>query len=250
MPPCGGHLCKAQIVEEMKGFKSCPRVGGISRSPLKKSDKEKFQVVPPCGGHPRIHSQRAGSKIVSSRAPVWGASIFWRFLCLIFSFQVVPPCGGHQLRDLTDDLYLWFQVVPPCGGHPKIPTQPPKKRSFKSCPRVGGILKNEKHDIPPSSVSSRAPVWGASFLVEKWKTAMKFQVVPPCGGHRRSPLKKSDKEKFQVVPPCGGHLSRELFESTVIPVSSRAPVWGASSFDVDKKLRDLFQVVPPCGGHL
>ena len=78
------------------------------------------------------------------------------------------------------------------------------------------------------SVSSRAPVWGASDLQYRLKTpTLQFQVVPPCGGH--------------LFAVCSGPLR--------IAVSSRAPVWGASSRDAAVESTEPFQVVPPCGGH-
>ena len=55
----------------------------------------KFQVVPPCGGHPMIFGKKGSGK----------------------SFQVVPPGGGHPLKWGDIDLKKGFQVVPPCGGH-------------------------------------------------------------------------------------------------------------------------------------
>ena len=79
-----------------------------------------------------------------------------------FMFQVVPPCGGHQYPSSFNVISKEFQVVPPCGGHP---ITPPLSRcvlkSFKSCPRVGGI---HRHGLKfyAGEVSSRAPVWGAS----------------------------------------------------------------------------------------
>ena len=35
----------------------------------------KFQVVPPCGGHPAVLLHPRRQQFVSSRAPVWGASV-------------------------------------------------------------------------------------------------------------------------------------------------------------------------------
>ena len=56
-----------------RGFKSCPRVGGIKPWERRES----------------VHIA------VSSRAPVWGASIE-KYRCVSDKmFQVVPPCGGH-----------------------------------------------------------------------------------------------------------------------------------------------------------
>ena len=53
----------------------------------------------------------------------------------------MPPCGGHL--DGSDEKLdeLKFQVVPPCGGHPFLNLLDCRIQiSFKSCPRVGGIL--------------------------------------------------------------------------------------------------------------
>ena len=77
--------------------------------------------------------------IVSSRAPVWGASVFPVAVTASGEFQVVPPCGGHLVEEACGPLIqevssrapVWgasripaslkavqtFQVVPPCGGH-------------------------------------------------------------------------------------------------------------------------------------
>ena len=55
---------------------------------------------------------------------------------------------------------LMFQVVPPCGGHPASTMCAELLGSFKSCPRVGGIINH---------------AWIC--------LQAKFQVVPPCGGH-------------------------------------------------------------------
>ena len=121
-----------------------------------------------------------------------------------------------------------FQVVPPCGGHPiPIGFSWMVAVSFKSCPRVGGIHPIEQKEQKP------AP----------------FQVVPPCGGHPLSFDNDGLINMFQVVPPCGGHRWNNGLQRYPNKVSSRAPVWGASSAIVNTPLLLLFQVVPPCGGH-
>ena len=167
-------------------FKSCPRVGGI----CKRLTNELIHVVSsraPVWGASLSWGQIRMRPGVSSRAPVWGASVvekcqeaaiigfkscprvggifkmsrnFWDVL-----FQVVPPCGGHRLQIAAAGCAgIGFQVVPPCGGHPG----------------AAGACRAD-----PGSVSSRAPVWGASYS-ERPRTADRT-------------------------------------------VSSRAPVWGASS---------------------
>ena len=104
----------------------------------------------------------------------------------------------------------------------------PEAESFKSCPRVGGILEKQldamqkgevssrapvwgaSHDgmrvYYDKEVSSRAPVWGASLALDDGGIVNMFQVVPPCGGHLPLSVPHERPEQFQVVPPCGGHL--------------------------------------------
>ena len=146
-----------------------------------------------------------------------------------------------------------FQVVPPCGGHlPVAFGLSPRMVCFKSCPRVGGIPKplgaSKLHIafqvVPPCGghqglgneflrilqVSSRAPVWGASRTVWEDYFDLKFQVVPPCGGHPRTPLPCCRSRLcFKSCPRVGGikWLEEKLAE---YKVSSRAPVWGASTW--------------------
>ena len=120
--------------------------------------------------------------------------------------------------------------------------------SFKSCPRVGGIRGRGLLD----SLCGR------------------FQVVPPCGGH----LSVQDGSvlacQFQVVPPCGGHPGLPGFCCLWYPrfkscprvggirhagqtayrrcVSSRAPVWGASSNRIYRfRIKDVSSRAPVWG---
>ena len=75
VPPCGGHHGRwGHRPLGRSGFKSCPRVGGIEDTLSPANTIRKFQVVPPCGGHPKAAAAGAVKSIVSSRAPVWGAS--------------------------------------------------------------------------------------------------------------------------------------------------------------------------------
>ena len=185
VPPCGGHPAgaghragrravssrapvwgasgsRSNAFCHSPSFKSCPRVGGIRSTWTRTPTHSRFQVVPPCGGHPypaitgtaavtfqvvppcgghqgNTHP-KARALGVSSRAPVWGASREEDDFDEVEEFQVVPPCGGHPRRGVPPGGRHGFQVVPPCGGHRNRPS------------------------VPPSSqrVSSRAPVWGAS----------------------------------------------------------------------------------------
>ena len=234
---------------------------------------QRFQVVPPCGGHQVSAVHLTASFFVSSRAPVWGASgSEW----YNFKFDCVSsraPVWGAS-RFLPDCMIsTWFQVVPPCGGHPQrlqeleaaglVSSRAPvwgasrtSSRRYRSpgvssrAPVWGASGKLQASAVGPA-VSSRAPVWGASCQsglsgiwprsfkscprvggilarMAPFRASDKFQVVPPCGGHHYQRLPSTlGLEMFQVVPPCGGHrlvLATMHFGRT-------------------------FQVVPPCGGH-
>ena len=231
-------------------FKSCPRVGGIevdgvagpavevsSRAPVwgastvhgQLHPREKFQVVPPCGGHLPPLSLYRVSVNVSSRAPVWGASPpraghLWparsfkscprvggilegrRKAAVRKGFQVVPPCGGHPPSLTLQVQGNVFQVVPPCGGHPTASPSGSRYESFKSCPRVGGIL-----------------------CPRYWRRTWTFQVVPPCGGHPGKRLASVSRSVFQVVPPCGGHHDLQLHARRRASFKSCPRVGGISS---------------------
>ena len=97
--------------------------------------------MPPCGGHPRRCRAQLWTQQVSSRAPVWGAS------------------GSNSLHDLLKN---GFKSCPRVGGivRGSRRCQWPVA-GFKSCPRVGGIVCHSGANAA-RSVSSRAPVWGAS----------------------------------------------------------------------------------------
>ena len=119
-------------------------------------------------------------------------------------------------------------------------------------------------------VSSRAPVWGASRDLNPCSTSLKFQVVPPCGGHHPYCRKVQAGKRFQVVPPCGGHPAQDKYnqlkagfkscprvggildgsdEKLDELVSSRAPVWGASlRFLHNVFCRNGFKSCPRVGG--
>ena len=230
-------------------FKSCPRVGGIKQLDAVEQQINRFQVVPPCGGHPGHDHRISRHGDVSSRAPVWGASCrnwkrSWRT-----QFQVVPPCGGHHFRSISLKPLNLFQVVPPCGGHHFL---------VPVC-------------IHDHAVSSRAPVWGASHPQATAGIRPRFQVVPPCGGHpwlwmmvELSICFKScprvggifhcqfhtrDRNSFKSCPRVGGICFYLCLEAQPECFKSCPRVGGILSLSLMFCFFAMFQVVPPCGGH-
>ena len=144
-----------------------------------------FQVVPPCGGH---------------LLPV-GDHLHQN------GFKSCPRVGGILAKVInSEDFLLCFKSCPRVGGISFAQTFPQEGGCFKSCPRVGGIKDRANRllpcvfqVVPPCGghqalqalhellidVSSRAPVWGASFVCNRVELLNDgFQVVPQCGGHR------------------------------------------------------------------
>ena len=208
-----------------------------------------FQVVPPCGGHHVFLGFLLIFLVVSSRAPVWGASDKCLQRLIIQSVSSRAPvwgasaeiCNQFRQTNVSSRAPVWgasypgveyvaqyvpFQVVPPCGGHPGRCRGPTARTSFKSCPRVGGIEGCGGHGVQPV-VSSRAPVWGAS----------------------RADVGLEGPALVSSRAPVWGASLRRGRRRLACPVSSRAPVWGASTISAALREAIVFQVVPPCGGH-
>ena len=189
---------------------------------------QRFQVVPPCGGHQVSAVHLTASFFVSSRAPVWGASgSEW----YNFKFDCVSsraPVWGAS-RFLPDCMIsTWFQVVPPCGGHPqrlqeleaaglvssRAPVWGASKKpflsrpigvSFKSCPRVGGIPYFFAKVSIPWRFKSCPRVGGIGEAAGLRRGSCRFKSCPRVGGILSKRLVWHLAQEFQVVPPCGGH---------------------------------------------
>ena len=229
VPPCGGHL---PTVMTLLG-------------------KKLFQVVPPCGGHLSLGPFPEFINVVSSRAPVWGASParksmscatnvssrapVWGASTRSFSplrekkFQVVPPCGGHHLFAPLSSLQWVVSSRAPVWGASHAAARVPKFSLVSSRAPVWGaswLVKHQEMLFP--KVSSRAPVWGASWRRRSGDNSFGFQVVPPCGGHPSWPSTPMASPGFKSCPRVGG-IHKDF-----------AKISGMSGF----------QVVPPCGGHL
>ena len=198
------------MIVHLRCFKSCPRVGGIKSSGRRGRIHPGFKSCPRVGGIILIMHGFACRPSFKSCPRVGGIPDAFSHGFGMIMFQVVPPCGGHLVPIRHLHSCFEFQVVPPCGGHPM------------RCCRSSASFR----------VSSRAPVWGASWDTtyqrrahQRFKSCPRvggiqynsgvltvcalFQVVPPCGGHLQAVLGDPVMKKFQVVPPCGGHQNSE-----------------------------------------
>ena len=135
--------------------------------------------------------------------------------------------------------------MPPCGGIPERDRRERELFSFKSCPRVGasghfGTL------LPCPRVSSRAPVWGASWKFCQDCHNKGFKSCPRVGASCSS-ARWFRPPFVSSRAPVWGHPKRRNTAYYGL-VSSRAPVWGGILYRFHGDGHSWFQVVPPCGG--
>ena len=120
--------------------------------------------------------------------------------------------------------------------------------SFKSCPRVGGIIMPVASPVT-SCVSSRAPVWGASRGDSRGRELrLVSSRAPVWGASGKSELELNIIGVSSRAPVWGASVVAQG-AAELAGVSSRAPVWGASIPAPSFLNAEQFQVVPPCGGH-
>ena len=117
--------------------------------------------------------------------------------------------------------------MPPCGGHPGRSWNALTIWSVSSRAPVWGASGRGVLERDVADVSSRAPVWGASNPKYFNASSKLFQVVPPCGGHQLSVRSFMFLLSFKSCPRVGGIRSNPM-KKIALKVSSRAPVWGAS----------------------
>ena len=118
-------------------------------------------------------------------------------------FQVVPPCGGHRGWIGSAKWPESFKSCPRVGG---ILLGAELRRvgpGFKSCPRVGGI-RVPSIPVAMPSVSSRAPVWGASRRIRRRLTFALVSSRAPVWGASRRPVWPRRWGCFKSCPRVGG----------------------------------------------
>ena len=144
VPPCGGHRHIINKADCLLCFKSCPRVGGIAEIVPLAAVLWSFQVVPPCGGHLAEMVPQVPGQMVSSRAPVWGASRLRRAqrVRVVVSSRA-PVWGASALTRAVGVAVVVSSRAP-----------------------VWGASQGRPRGRSRIHVSSRAPVWGASDVVD------------------------------------------------------------------------------------
>ncbi len=205
------------------------------------------------GGDWRERARAAESKLVSTRAPAWGAT------CVVSGtlsrrcwFQLAPPRGGRRVRRgllfaiimvstrapawgaTSVSVHVVFEAVvstrAPAWGATLIPTVRRGGRfGFQLAPPRGGRLIETSVQLNGSEVSTRAPAWGATYAATDWA----------AGG-----------DGFNSRPRVGGDWNTRSSRSWALTsFNSRPRVGGDPPSASCKEARTMFQLAPPRGGR-
>ena len=144
-------------------------------------------------------------------------------------FQVVPPHGGISLMYGLFRFSFVSSRAPAWGASHVHVTEPISAFVSSRAPAWGASRGSVVRCTVPA-VSSRAPAWGASALgYYQQRAALSFKSCPRMGGIRHLlSTQGAASIRFQVVPPHGGHRWGSAGYDPGCCVSSRAPAWGAS----------------------
>ena len=228
-------------------------------------------------------------RMVSIRAPAWGAtrsrksprsSARFQFALprgerravasvtpLAVTFQFALPRGERRRLLMRTGRFSGFQFALPRGERPGAAARCETGRSFNSRSRVGSDIMGSG-GARRTSVSIRAPAWGATKVLNKTIASFAFQFALPrgerplcragCRGmagfnsrsrvgsdaahrhRRRHRLGFNSRSRVGSDPPfVGAHRQAA--------VSIRAPAWGATSISVFIRATSGFQFALPRG---
>ena len=119
----------------------------------------------------------------------------------------MPPCGGHRALASTPPSTGGVSSRAPVWGASEADQQAPDLCcSFKSCPRVGSIVRNPFKPYHQES----------------------FKSCPRVGGISAADCPAVKRPGFKSCPRVGG-IAAQASMAACWAVSSRAPVWGASA---------------------
>ena len=209
-PRVGGDLVKAQTDGQLLEFQSAPPRGGRRCRRARLPGHVQVSIRAPAWGATMVRICPHEAREVSIRAPAWGAT---RAAALAnaraLGFNPRPRVGGDVTRLPSIVSGTGFNPRPRVGGDlpATVPSQLPSW--FQSAPPRGGrhLVLGPPH--PESSVSIRAPAWGATHIgAQDIEDLLGFNPRPRVGGRRHAPTINRFRHGFQSAPPRGGATSR------------------------------------------
>ena len=183
-PRVGGDTQPASARSGFPSFNPRPRVGGDRISSTQTMVKVEFQSAPPRGGRCFQAHRQAVLRLVSIRAPAWGAIHQNVFVCLHGLFQSAPPRGGRFTPDATGIVTRGVSIRAPAWG------------AIESL-----ALLVLLHDV-----SIRAPAWGAIFLVSDQAGFLVVSIRAPAWGAILYPFPPACFLSVSIRAPAWGAI--------------------------------------------
>ena len=189
------------------GFNPRAPMGRDSRTPLTATDGCEFQPTRPYGARLAGALTKVSRSLVSTHAPLWGATRFSRAISATSSsFNPRAPMG----RDAEPRSRRLCVVV---STH---------------APLWGATAAVGKLDIA-SLVSTHAPLWGATTPPpHRRRPSGRFNPRAPMGRDVIQHEIQNYAKRFQPTRPYGARPRPRGRRAAISPVSTHAPLWGAT----------------------
>ena len=250
-PPRGGRQATHVVNLAFHPFQSAPPRGGRQSAFFCSLSQSRFQSAPPRGGRPGSMSPRmrwrrfnprprvggdvdqpvtVGLRIVSIRAPAWGATLGGPVAVLAPAVSIRAPRRERLelVADYIDGLLVsirapawgatgngsidfcwvvWFQSAPPRGGRRPIRKPASACGWFQSAPPRGGRLARDGHVVFVYAVSIRAPRVGGDPGRQQLRPHHHVSIRAPAWGATRRQLRVRRRSwRFNPRPRVGGYL--------------------------------------------
>ena len=143
-------------------------------------------------------------------------------------FQPTLPHGERLDECNMKSPLVWFQPTLPHGErHVNGFNSQQAVEVSTHAPAWGAtdLLNANKENV---EVSTHAPAWGATRLIEPWEVLGEFQPTLPHGERHRAICFFSISDKFQPTLPHGERLRQPGCLPCRRKVSTHAPAWGAT----------------------
>ena len=274
-PPRGGRRVLPRLRPSRRaGFDPRPRVGGDAASPVPTCSTRSFDPRPRVGGDKRCCRGGGGSSGFDPRPRVGGDLLEGERMRDVAQFRSAPPRGGRPAVPLrfhgsTNSFdprprvggdpswsnglgpHCLFRSAPPRGGRRLLKREWQRNRQFRSAPPRGGRRGQPAALRPGEEVSIRAPAWGATLAGSPRLHGKRgFDPRPRVGGDAGDGALQSAPHGFDPRPRVGGD-SRLVEVRHDVPVSIRAPAWGATRDHQHRHPQNTrFDPRPRVGGDL
>ena len=219
-----------ELVEPLPVVSTHEPARGATRRRRLPSSRQRVSTHAPLWGATGIRNVHVAWFDVSTHAPLWGATRAWcASSTMMASFQPTRPNGARLGPALDRAEADGFQPTRPYGARLIRSMIATSISLFQPTRPYGARLVLAVVAHPPGSVSTHAPLWGATYPAVEVAAA-------PRSFNPRAPMGR-DGSIFRPLPRPGcfnprapmGRDNGAAAQVVSTPVSTHAPLWGATS---------------------